>query len=623
MWPFLWETGNILHDGQLLCWRWAPGAFKRGKVAKKLHISLSLSLYKYSILCGVCCRAPLLPLPFSLLSATYTHGHIPYAVRYVRISLSRSISSLSYRDPSADFLISRNMEKLGYRRRDPEPSSRKKPRLLAVEKEDEEDVFETLPDEILHHIFSFLPDLKDRRSCAAVSRRWLQLESLMRISDFSPPSTSSSFICSIDGEVKTVKNNAQLALLSIGSSGGTLDELVIRADVFLPPRSSLLSITNMGLIGISHACSQLKKLTLLDCHEVDRDGLSAIATASPNLVHLHISSCPLVDDDGLISFAMNCPKLSSLSLDRCPMITDRTLQAFSSFCPDLESLSLSRCPLITVFFLPKLSKLAISSSSSLTDQSLSLLCDTASRLETLKLEKCHGVTTRGLFLALEKLSASLKSLSLIKCDGIGEKTTPVFAKCFLMRSLEIKNCTKVQDELLFLMAGVMPLLRRITLSSMDQITDKGFLSILGSLQRRNMLCSVDLSKCRRITDRSVAALASSAGSSLLSLSLEGCENVTDGSLTFLALLCSRLVDLDLTNCRRISDSGVAALTRKKKLEMLSLEGCEGITDETLTRLEEMADEGNLVSLNLKKCQGLTRAGVDSIHHHLWWCDLIC
>ncbi|CAA7391938.1 unnamed protein product [Spirodela intermedia] len=581
------------------------------------------------------------------------------------------------------------MEILGCRGSSYGLPSRKKARLLAylpsfpvaveaaaaptsVTRETKKDLFETLPDECIQHIFTFLPSPRDRCSCAAVSRRWLHLQAHMKSSDFPPAATAPtapSFILADEDDDKV--NDARLASLAVGAAArGALTELVIRDDALQPPSgSSLLAITDMGLKVVSQACAELRRLTLWECHKVGREGLATIAGACPKLEELHISRSSLVDDGALIPFAVNCPKLSLLSLDRCPMVGDRALQAFSRCSSNLETLSLSRCPLVTdaglaaIFSsLPKLAKITISHMSAgdgalaavgassggnspkhvaicgcgaFTDRGLARLSNAAGKLETLRLEKCHAVTTEGLVMALKNWSTTLKSLSLVKCDGVGNlpegKETTAAALLRKLQTLEINKCPRAGDEFLRLLAAAMPRLKRITLAAMDAVSDRGFISLLASLERPHAVSSVDLSGSKGITDRSVAALASAAGRSLSSLSLEGCERVTDRSLAFVGLLCPRLLELDLTNCRQISDSGVAALARracvgggteKNGLEMLSLEGCEGVTDESLLMLEEMADEGKLVSLNLKRCRRLSPAGVDAIHQHLWWCDLI-
>ncbi|CAA6656368.1 unnamed protein product [Spirodela intermedia] len=544
------------------------------------------------------------------------------------------------------------MEILGCRGSSYGLPSRKKARLLAylpsfpvaveaaaaptsITRETKKDLFETLPDECIQHIFTFLPSPRDRCSCAAVSRRWLHLQAHMKSSDFPPAATAPtapSFILTDEDDDKV--NDARLASLA-----GRRPQP--------PSGSSLLAITDMGLKVVSQACAELRRLTLWECHKVGREGLATIAGACPKLEELHISRSSLVDDGALIPFAVNCPKLSLLSLDRCPMplpVGDR------------------RGPRRHLLLLPKLAKITISHMSAgdgalaavgassggnspkhvaicgcgaFTDRGLARLSNAAGKLETLRLEKCHAVTTEGLLMALKNWSTTLKSLSLVKCDGVGNlpegKETTAAALLRKLQTLEINKCPRAGDEFLRLLAAAMPRLKRITLAAMDAVSDRGFISLLASLERPHAVSSMDLSGSKGITDRSVAALASAAGRSLSSLSLEGCERVTDRSLAFLGLLCPRLLELDLTNCRQISDSGVAALARracvgggteKNGLEMLSLEGCEGVTDESLLKLEEMADEGKLVSLNLKRCRRLSPAGVDAIHQHLWWCDLI-
>ncbi|MQM17773.1 hypothetical protein Taro_050750 [Colocasia esculenta] len=297
-----------------------------------------------------------------------------------------------------------------------------------------------------------------------------------------------------------------------------------------------------------------------------------------------------------------------------------------------------------------------------TDRGLMHLSETSKQMESLQLEKCHGITTVGLMGAVRNWSGTLRLLSMVKCNGIGTRTqkqqqqqrehgavvpAPAPIKCPLLQSLTIKRCPGVGDPFLSVMGGVLISARRIAVVGMGSITDGGFISLLASMECRSDVQSVDLSGCTGITDWSVAALVSASGGALRRLTLEGCEGVTDRSLRMIGRLCPALVELDLSGCRRITDGGVAGLLasgghpvaggggdagdgdsgssskeRKSRLEVLSLEGCGGISDESLSSLEEMVVRGSLAGLNLKHCGGLTRAGIDSVRQTLWWCDLI-
>ena len=93
---------------------------------------------------------------------------------------------------------------------------------------------------------------------------------------------------------------------------------------------------------------------------------------------------------------------------------------------------------------------------------------------------------------------------------------------------------------------------------------------------------------------------------------------TDRGLRLIGHFCRGLVELHL--------SGAAAAQglpwKDSRLQVLSLEGCGKITDKSLRRLEEMAVQGGLAGLNLKRCGGLTAAAVSAVRENLWWCDLI-
>ncbi|CAA7403705.1 unnamed protein product [Spirodela intermedia] len=439
-----------------------------------------------------------------------------------------------------------------------------------------------------------------------------------------------------------------------------------------------------GLIAVAAGCRRLSMLRLEMCPGVGDGALRAFAEFSLNLESIAIGSCPLVGDAGFVSvFSSSLPKLSKVRIVDAAVgdgalaaIGDRgerTALGFLSLSLDnvwgfthlgfrrlamaatLRSLELRSCRGLTdaCFFATGGESAAAARReaafvglrnltlrrSSLTDGGLVRLSETAEKLESLELEKCHEVTTEGLMAAVRSWSRSLRALSLVKCNGVGGAPLGgrgmVPGRCPLLRSLTINGCPRVGDEFLSSLGRELVRPKRMALVGLCSVTDGGFVSLMAAMQRRDGLRSVDLSGCRRITDWSVAALVSGASEALKRLALEGCDGVTDRSLRLIGLLCPALVELDLSRCKRIGDGGVAGLLASSstaaagpscrsgsRLEVLSLEGCSGITDESLGSLEEMALRGNLAGLNLKHCGGLSAAAVDSVRRTLWWCDLI-
>ncbi|KAL0357295.1 UNVERIFIED_CONTAM: hypothetical protein Scaly_1415200 [Sesamum calycinum] len=105
---------------------------------------------------------------------------------------------------------------------------------------------------------------------------------------------------------------------------------------------------------------------------------------------------------------------------------------------------------------------------------------------------------------------------------------------------------------------------------------------------------------------------------LVSLKLGLCSNISDKGLSYIALNCRKIRELDLYRCMEIGDDGLAALSCGcKKLQKLILSYCNKVTDrgmECLSSLEELSDlelRGlpNITGTGLRKLAAGCRTGL--------------
>lgn len=118
---------------------------------------------------------------------------------------------------------------------------------------------------------------------------------------------------------------------------------------------------------------------------------------------------------------------------------------------------------------------------------------------------------------------------------------------------------------------------------------------------------LSLRNCDRLTDTGVAAL--SRLTRLESLDLRGCLQVTDAAIDHLTSM-TELARLDLTNCGQLTDRGLGPLAALRDLSRLRLEGCHKLTDRGVEELVEVAP--HLVSLDLSYCQHLTDGAIERL-----------
>ncbi len=120
----------------------------------------------------------------------------------------------------------------------------------------------------------------------------------------------------------------------------------------------------------------------------------------------------------------------------------------------------------------------------------------------------------------------------------------------------------------------------LDLSELRDLSDSGLKTILDKASGTR-ITSISLSNCKKITDAGLAHLAELP--SLYSLNLSMCDNITDAGLAHLAKL-TLLSSLDLRRCTNITDAGIAHLSKLALLSSLNLSICPNITDVGLAHL---------------------------------------
>lgn len=130
---------------------------------------------------------------------------------------------------------------------------------------------------------------------------------------------------------------------------------------------------------------------------------------------------------------------------------------------------------------------------------------------------------------------------------------------------------------------------------------------LGALAELPALTSLEIIRCRGLSDAGVHAL--DACTSLSQLSLKGNVDITGDGAAALGSL-TRLTGLNLSGCKSVGDDGVRALSpRLRRLKIVNLAGCTRLTDAGMAAL---GDVESLESLNLAECDLVSEEGVEEL-----------
>ncbi|XP_024960599.1 EIN3-binding F-box protein 2-like [Cynara cardunculus var. scolymus] len=592
----------------------------------------------------------------------------------------------------------------------------KRPRIsdsysLFSDDQDTKPSIEILPDECLYEIFRRLSGGRSRSAAACVSNRWLTLSSNIRSSEMvleevkikneplnADEHESDGYLSrSLEGKKATDTRLAAIVLST--STRGGLGKLSVRGSS---------RVTSIGLSAIARGCPNLRVLLLWNVPLVGDEALIAISKECRSLENLDLCHCSSISDTGLASIAENCPNLCSLTIESCKKIGNESLRAVARSCPNLQSITIKDCPLVgdqgvaTLFSLgssvlskvklqslhitdlslavigrygmsitnlaltslrnvsPKgfwamgnanelrsLIYLTISACYGITDLSLEAIgngcgslkhmalkkccfvsdnglvsfAESARFLEVLHLEECNRISQHGILGTLSNQNSKLKSFSIVKCMGIKDQEHEAvdFSESQSLRSLTIKNCFGFGNANVAMVGKLCPHLHNLDLSGLCGITDSGLFELLTTCSPG--LVKVNLSDCVNLTNKVVVDLAKIHGGSLEVLNLEGCRKIGDESLSAIAENCFLLKDLDVSKCG-ITDFGVSCLSRGRQtdLRVLSLSGCSKISNASLSSLEKLGP--TLLGLNLQRCNLISSSAIESLVVNLWRCDIL-
>ncbi|RWW75085.1 hypothetical protein BHE74_00016907 [Ensete ventricosum] len=324
-----------------------------------------------------------------------------------------------------------------------------------------QDLTDDLLDELLVHIFSFIPAIRDRCCCGAVSKKWSLLQASMPRSDhisrgFLLLRPSHEISRSFRG---SEANDTRLVAMALGiDARGVLTNLSVIGtlpDSSPPPPSGHRSISDVGASIVAGGCTSLKSLSLFKCPKITGWGIGSVGHYCIGLERLELVSAMSVTDDGLLILAIRCLNLSSLSSVSCPNVGNHSLQAFAKYSTKLKSVTLASCPLITdsgiVSLVANRSSLETVKivSMKLSDIVIQAIACYSRKIQMLLLENVWGVSDMGY--CWIGLARELKCLLLKACVGLSHRCwARVSPASFAgIRKLAINNCSSLSDWGLF------------------------------------------------------------------------------------------------------------------------------------------------------------------------------
>ena len=328
---------------------------------------------------------------------------------------------------------------------------------------------------------------------------------------------------------------------------------------------------------LSDYVRDVMNLSLVNCRPVDAT-LQTIVSRCHYLRHLNLAGCTSISNEACTIMSKNCQALESLSLDGCRDISDEGLSDLALRCTRMENLNLNHLHLLT-------------------DNSLTALGETCHRLRDFSMCWMPSVTDRGMF------------------------TFATYCNATALTRLDISACRKIGDDGIMGIAERMTNLTDLNMYYCNKITDRGCLGVTHNLWRLERLVLNDL---YQLTDRSFhfdregdgrPAVDAHMLEAITELDITDCNRITDFGLASISARCTRLTKLCVSGVTRLTERGAELLAREPingeargdKLEILNLTFCQLLGDKAIGLFAPGL--GNLAHINLTGCTKVSDEGI--------------
>jgi Leucine Rich repeat len=230
--------------------------------------------------------------------------------------------------------------------------------------------------------------------------------------------------------------------------------------------------------------------------------------------------------------------------------------------------------------LPNLVCLHLSTAVNLTDAGAMVLAEFCPQLRRLKINGSHTVTD----LAVRALSSlrGLETLDLSFCTLLTDASGGFLANYSALTELHVKQWTSITD---------------------------GFVRDLFANRASQGLVELSLSGCSNLSDSSLTAIVAAIGEHLQVLRINRCRRISDAGIALLAAQCVNLQELDIGYNDTLTSEGVGLLENMPKLQALRATNVPNTTDAAVARL---ATAGLLTVVELSWCPLLSDASAEAL-----------
>ncbi|KAM9313239.1 F-box and leucine-rich repeat protein 13 [Gastrophryne carolinensis] len=282
-----------------------------------------------------------------------------------------------------------------------------------------------------------------------------------------------------------------------------------------------------------------------------------------------------------------CKNLQDLNMSECQNLNDEAMRVICEGCPALLYVNLSH--------------------TDITNTTLRVMSRYLLNLQYLSLAYSKTFTNKGLqYLGSGKGCQKIIYLDLSGCTQISvDGFKSVAVGCSYLQHLKINDMFTLTDNCIITLLEKCQNIASVSLLGSPHLSDAAF----KVLAHRKKLQKIRIEGNNRITDTSIKAISRSCPS-LNHIYLTDCQKITDHSLKALSLL-KNVTILNVADCIRISDPGVRQVVEGpsgSKIRELNLTNCLRVSDLSLLRIAQKCH--NLTFLSLRYCENVTDSGIE-------------
>lgn len=324
----------------------------------------------------------------------------------------------------------------------------------------------SIPPEVLIHIFRLIPLLKDLYACLLVSRTWCACA--VELLWHKPVATKSSSLWKL-----------------LGAFGR--DDLTFRYATFVRRLNFMSFGSDLNDLMISRIadCTRLERLTLVGCSNLTDESLELILSNMPNLVALDLTGVSYVTDKSIIALARTASRLQGINLGGCKQVTDEGVSQLANHCTLLRRVKLAgllvtnesvielarQCPLLL--------EMDLNGCTSISNAAIRELWTCSGHIRELKLGLIGGALTDDAFpvpadAQPRTITAPNQTLTLALPSEPTFTTTRSFEH---LRILDLTGCTSLTDAAVEGIISVAPKIRNLVLAKCTLLTDSAIASV--------------------------------------------------------------------------------------------------------------------------------------------------